>query len=431
MSKSSFCQKNDSVSIKDSIIPTIPLKADNEKTCIPSNGTKVFSSTIKTIKAIIKGQDMSMPIIQLNGEAIIEVSFDELSAESHNYSYKLIHCDYNWKPSKILTMEYEKGFEIIPITNWKPSQNTAIDYVHYSFSFPNDEVTLLKSGNYLVQVFSDTNLTKPIFETRTVIVEKLVNITAKVQRSSFVDNMDLKQEVNIDLNLNSLAVRDPYQDIKVMICQNGRWDNAIKDLQPTFVNNNELSYPRDGSNTFDGGNEFRRFNTKSYKYITEHIKNFTFNGRNYVYNLLNDEPRRYKEYEKNGDMNGNFYIMNDVDQDNDLTSDYVDVQFFLKYENPEPNGNIYIFGALTNWEADDNAKMTYDSVKQGYTKTLFLKQGMYDYKYAYVDNLTKTIDCSYEENTHQETENSYYIFVYFKDFNSNGQTVVGYIYTTR
>jgi len=403
----------------------------NIKHEIPSNGTKIYASNIKTIKACIKGMPMSLPILTINSEQTIDVSFDELSAESHNFSYKLLLCNADWKPSKLMTMEYLKGFEIVPITNWKPSQNTSIDYVHYNFSFPNEDLTILKSGNYLIQVFNDSNTTKPVFETRTVVIDNLVTIKAKVQRSSFVEYSELQQEVNLNLNLNNLPVRDPYQDIKVVICQNGRWDNANSEMQPTFVNNNELSYPRDGSNCFDGGNEFRRFNTKSYKYVTEHVKNFSFNGRNYIYNLLPDEPRRYKEYEKNGDMNGNFLVLNDLGQDDELTSEYVEVNFFLKYDAPEPTGNIYLFGALTNWEANDNSIMKYDSLKQGYTKTLLLKQGMYDYQYAYVDNSKKNIDCSYEENTHQETENSYYIFVYFKDFNNNGETVVGYFYTTR
>jgi len=408
------------------------LKQDTIKHEIQSNGTKIFSKGIKTVKATIKDLPLSYPVITLNGEKSIEVSFDELSAESHTFNYKLLHCDANWQPSKLMSIEYIKGFEIVPITAWQASQNTSIDYVHYSFSFPSDEITVLKSGNYLVQVFNDSNATKPVFETRTVIVENIVNIRAKAQKSSFVENMDLMQEITIDLNLNNLAVRDPYQDIKVVICQNGRWDNAIKDMQPTFVNNNELSYPRDGSNLFDGGNEFRRFNIKTTKYITEHVKSFAFNGRNFVYTLLPDEPRRYKEYEKNGDMNGNYYIMNDLGQENDaITSDYSDVKFELKYESPEPNGSLYIFGAITNWEANDDSKMTYDSLKQAYTKTLFLKQGMYDYQYAYVDNDTKKIDCSYEENTHQETENEYHIFVYHKDFKNNYDTVVGYIFTTR
>jgi hypothetical protein len=408
------------------------LKQDTIKHEIQSNGTRIFSKSIKTVKATIKDLPLSYPVIKLNGEKSIEVSFDELSAESHTFNYKLLHCDANWQPSKLMSIEYIKGFEIVPITTWQASQNTSIDYVHYSFSFPNDEITVLKSGNYLVQVFSDSNAIKPVFETRTVIVEDIVNIRAKAQKSSFVDNMDLMQEITIDLNLNNLSVRDPYQDIKVVICQNGRWDNANKDMQPTFVNNNELSYPRDGSNLFEGGNEFRRFNTKTTKYITEHVKSFAFNGRNFVYTLLPDEPRRYKEYEKNGDMNGNFYIINDLGQENDaITSDYSEVKFELKYESPEPNGSVYIFGAITNWEANDDSKMTYDSLKQAYTKTLFLKQGMYDYQYAYVDNDTKKIDCSYEENTHQETENEYHIFVYHKDFKNNYDTVVGYSFTTR
>ena len=415
------------VSIADST--RIP---DSIQTEIPSNGTRVFSPKIKTIIASIKNLPLSFPVISLSGDRSIVVSFDELCAEFHSFNYKLIHCDADWKPSKMMSIEYIKGFETVPITNWQTSQNTAVDYVHYSFSFPNEDLTLLKSGNYLVQVFNDSNTTKPVFETRTVVVEDIVNIKVKVQKSSFVDNMDTKQEINLDLNLNTLAVRDPYQDIKVVICQNRRWDNAITDLQPTFINNNQLTYPRDGSNLFDGGNEFRRFSTKTTKYMPEHVKSIWFNNIHYIYTLQTDEPRRFKDYEKQGDMNGNFYIMNDSGQGNDsISSDYAEVKFELNYESPEPQGTLYLFGGLTNWEINNDSKMTYDTLKQAYTKTLLLKQGMYDYQYAYVDTITKTIDCPYEENSHQETENEYHIFVYHKDFKNNYDTVVGYSFTTR
>src|ERR1035437_9119255 len=199
---------------------------DTIKRTIPTNGTKVYVSNIKTIKASVKDMPMMLPIIIFNSDQAINVSFDELSAESHNFSYKVVHCDANWNPSKLMSIEYIKGFEITPITSWKASQNTSIDYVNYNFSFPNEDLTILKSGNYLVQVFNDSNLSKPVFETRTVIIDNIVSIKAKVQRSSFVEFSELQQEINLNLNLNNLSVRDPYQDIKVVICQNGRWDNA-------------------------------------------------------------------------------------------------------------------------------------------------------------------------------------------------------------
>ncbi len=393
---------------------------------IPNNGTKTYNNNIKSIQTYVTGNILSYPVIGLQSPETITISFDELKAQSSNLLYKVTHCDKNWQKSNMIPIEYSKGLEYNQIKDWFPSQGTMVDYVHYRITLPNDEFSFTKSGNYVVEIFSDTNQSKPICETRIIVVEQKVTINAQVKQSSIVESMITSQEVNIDINYNSLPVRDPYQDLTVFILQNGRWDNAIKDFKPTFVNNTELSYPKDGSNVFLGGNEFRQFNTKTYKYLPDHIKSIKNNGLHYVYTLQNDQPRRFLDYNKTGDLNGKYAINNDVNKDVDISSDYVEVLFQLAYDDLEAMGNIYLFGALTNWEINDDAKMIYDNEKHAYTKSLLLKQGMYDYQYAYVDNLNKTIDCTYEENSHYETQNDYLIFVYFHDISTNYDGVVGY-----
>ena len=97
----------------------------------------------------------------------------------------------------------------------------------------------------------------------------------------------------------------------------------------------------------------------------------------------------------------------------------------LPYETPVIDANIYIYGALTDWQTDKNAVMTYNYEHKAYEGSLLLKQGYYNYCYALKENDKPMIDISYIEGSHYETENDYAIFVYHHPFNLRYDRLIG------
>ena len=70
--------------------------------------------------------------------------------------------------------------------------------------------------------------------------------------------------------------------------------------------------------------------------------------------------------------------------------------------------------------------MNYDPGKQAFYANLKLKQGLYDYKYVWMDKGTGKIDQTIFEGSFFETENTYQVFVYYRKPGSRWEELVGY-----
>ena len=119
------------------------------------------------------------------------------------------------------------------------------------------------------------------------------------------------------------------------------------------------------------------------------------------------------------DINGRKIIKSDDNAENsNIEADYAWVFFFLPMETPVTSGQLYLLGSLTDWQLDENSKLTYNENARGYQATLYLKQGFYNYIYVLRNPLTSRSDDSFIEGSHWETENQYTIYVYFREMGS-------------
>ncbi len=384
----------------------------------------VYKETIKTPLTFRQGFELSYPFIELNTNDTIAITFDELSDNIGNFSYTLIHCNSNWQPSQLSGIEYIDGFSDNPVTEYKQSFNTLCNFIHYKITFPNENVKLKISGNYLLMVYEDSNKENLVLTRRFFVIESKTEIEASVRRATQVDLMKSHQEVDFTIK-NAFTCNDPFQDIKIILSQNYRWDNAITDLKPLFVKDNELIYNYEDGNLFPGGSEFRWVDAKSTRYQSEHVQYINFEKPYFHYYMEPDEKRTFKIYFQLQDLNGKFLVKNSIGIDSDVEADYVYVSFLLPYDAPMIDGNMYVFGAISDWMCNKTNMMTYNYSKKAYQLTMFLKQGFYDYQYAYMKDGSSEADLGFIEGNHYETENDYLIFVYWHDITSKYDRLTG------
>jgi hypothetical protein len=221
---------------------------------------------------------------------------------------------------------------------------------------------------------------------------------------------------------------NPERDIQVTVMQNRRWDNAIHDLKPRYIGNNVLDYNYDKENVFPGGNEFRYFDIRSMRFKGENVQNIDFFRPLFHVTLVQDAIRNGKVYMTYKDMNGNYVIesqnrVNDYDTD----CDYALVHFSLPLPGPLTGGSVNVFGALTGWNANKSNEMKWNFTTARYELELLLKEGYYNYIYAYVTSGAKKADTVNLEGSFVETENDYQIFAYFHDLTSRYDRLVGYV----
>jgi hypothetical protein len=211
----------------------------------------------------------------------------------------------------------------------------------------------------------------------------------------------------------------------VVITQNGRWDNSIRNLKPKMVVGQTLDFNYDYENVFDGGNEFRSFDVKSLNYYTENIARISYNYDGYQISLKPDEKRTFKNYKKEDDINGQMKIKTEDQDLTEISSEYVYVHFYLPYPAPMIDADIFIIGVLTDWNFSEDAKMQYDFEVRGYVAAMLVKQGYYNYHYIlkYFDQPVG--DVSFIEGNHWETRNEYTISVYYREPGDNYDRLIG------
>lgn len=386
----------------------------------------IYKDHIKSVLLHQEYKKISYPIIHLNTRERLTLSFDDLSTTIQNYQYDFIHCNFRWEPSQISRPEYLNGFSDNRIDNYAYSFNTYFDYIHYKVSIPNELVSFKKSGNYILVVYQDFNKRNILFTKRFRIVKNQVEIEARVKRPILPNYRDTGHEIDFTVKTQTHMIDDPYNDIKVEIHQNGRQDNVINDLKPLFVSNNELRYNHQEGNIFYAGKEFRYFNTKTLRYQSEKIKSIVFDRNYFHVTLFPNQPRDYDEYFYNPDRNGFYMVDIEEEEKPETDADYVFVNFALDYPANLVDGDIYIIGNLTNWQLDSTSMMNYNLDKKRYERTLLLKQGYYNYLYAFKKKGAQKGDITLIEGSHYEAENDYLIFIYHKKPNERYVRLIGY-----
>lgn len=392
---------------------TIFAESINDSVC----RTKAYAKSIRTIQVGKAGFELGLPMLELGSGEQLTLSFDDLDAAVKQYKYTFIHCDADWTISDIQPTDYMQGLreEYIPL--YKNSFNTAQAYVHYSVSFPTPEMNIIESGNYLIRIFDDEHPDITVLTARFSITEKQVGIEAQLKKSNIIQDMFSKQEIDFSIDLGVYKVSNPYRELQVVIQQNGRLDNKITTLKPRMLVDTKLLYDYDnGDNTIEGGHEFRNFDIKSIKYQSERIRTVEVDSfkKMHVY-LLPDQSRQFKQYSNMRDINGRYLIKADGNiSESAIEADYIYVHFSLPFKAPEANASVFLLGAFTGWEYTDESIMTYNYQKFAYEKTMYLKQGYYNYQYVVLGKGEEKADIARVEGTHSDTENEYLIYVYHR-----------------
>lgn len=387
-----------------------------------AQNNEITSPTIASLQ-VVAGKDwLSMPIIQLHGNEPINVDFDDLTHETHRYTYSIEHCEADWTTSEgLFDSDFIEGFAngntIDDITE---STNTNTNYIHYHLQIPNERCKLKKSGNYRLWVYDDNN-GDTILSASFMVVEPMVGISMSATSNTDIDYNQSHQQIALAVNYNSLKITDPYKQIMPVILQNQYWNDARRNIQPQHIKTDGMEWNHNHDLIFDGGNEFRKFEILDTSHPTLGIEDTWWDGNEYNARTWIDTPRPNYTYDE--DANGAFYIRNSDNIENNTSSEYVIVHFRLKI--PQQQNDIYISGVWTNEQISPKYKMGYNNADKYYESSIKLKQGYYSYRYISVDNRGMISPVASEGNFFQ-TENTYQALIYYRPIGGRTDALVGY-----
>jgi len=384
---------------------------------------KIYDTNVETVIFSKSSVDDRYPIISLNSQEKLSLSFDMLATGNEYFQYTVVHCDANWNPTPMQQTEYIRGMTFDNITDWKFSTNTYKRYVHYNLVLPNDNMRLMIAGNYLVKVYRNFDENDLVLTRRMMVLNSSVTVTGNVVNSTLASYRYTKQEVTFNVDYKGYQIFDPYNAVTAVVMQNGRWDNILKGMKPKFVHDNTLEYNSFEDGLFPGGNEFRFFDIRSLRTFSQNVRTKTKDSIYHVY-LNFDEERGSKQYSQYLDNNGRRIIDNKDGINAPVDGDYVDVNFFLMSMTPVDAGDVYVFGEFSDWQLWPEYKMSYNRSRGRYDLSVLMKQGRYEYMYA-VDKGDGKPDEFLLEGCHANTENEYLILIYHKHVQYKYDELVG------
>lgn len=395
---------------------------------------------ILTLRTEVDGRLEPLPMLYLPtagspGGSVVEVSFDEMSHEYHRYVYRLEHCNLRWEPTEdLFYSEYaESTADEVPIEEYTESRNVTTHYTHYSFTFPNEDMRPLVSGNYRLTILCDEGEEPvPVAEVCLRVVEPLVGVTADVTTNTEIDVNDRHQQLTMSIDCSHVQSRDLRDEIHTVVLQNDRLDNAVVDAPPSYVNGSHLTWDHQRDLVFPAGNEYRKYEILSARYPGLHTESIHYFEPYLHATLMADEQRR--NYLVAEDLNGINVIRNTDNQDDATETEYMLTHFSLLCKAPLDDADVFLNGKWTTGGVCPEWKMQYDEQAQAYIGTFMLKQGYYNYQYLVVPreeqfrrspfHQPKGLTAPFEGDYYQ-TSNEYRIMVYLRQPGARYDRLVG------
>src|SRR5688572_28187313 len=393
------------------------------------NGDVKYHQNIHSAKLYKSGDQTSFPAIQLNRNETLELHFDDLDADVKTYYYTFQLCNADWTPSLLRTFEYTKGFQNVRITNYRNSSLAFVRYTHYQAAIPDRNSYPTRSGNYLLKVFLNGDTSQVAFTKRFVVVEMKSSIAAQILQPFNARLYNSAQKLQIGVQTDTKVQLFSPTDLKIVALQNNNWLTSVFLERPTITRGNYYEYSDESLTSFPAIKEFRWVDLRSFRLKGDRIQRLDAKRNSTDIVVVPDPARAAQAYVYYRDLNGS-YTIETIDNPNPFwQGDYATVHFsYFPPGNKAIEGqDLYLFGELTNYAADTSGIMRFNPERGAYEKTLFLKQGYYNYTYATLPIGKKGYpDFSQSEGNYWATENAYVVLVYYRPFGARADELIGF-----
>lgn len=385
----------------------------------------VMEGAFKTLQVRLGDDIFAPPVLNLAnpGERIV-ISFDELAEERRYLRYSLVHCDASWQPEGLVDSEFLDSFNEGTVEDYDYSQATVVHYVHYTIALPNQQVRITQPGNYLVRVYDENEPDRTLLQARFGVCNFTAPVMATVSSRTDIDTNTSHQQLALQIDTRHLHVDDPFNDLRVVITQNGRPDNEVTLTTPQRINGDRVIYEHLRPLIFDAGNEYRRFETTSVDYPGLGVERVIHDAPVYNAELYTDSPRDKQSYLYDSTQQGRYVVRSVDTQESDTEADYVLTHFTLLMP-PIAGADIFIDGDLTDRRMDPSSHMVYNHSTGAYEQSMLLKQGAYNYQYLVVPNGSDRGLTAPVEGDKYQTVNEYTIRVYHRPRGTRFDRLVG------
>jgi len=391
----------------------------------------IYKPNIRSVKLYKAGDLLSYPVLILNGGDMLELQFDDLDADVKTCYYTYQLCNADWSPAALQPFDYIRGFQSNRITTYRYSSISTTKYTHYQAFIPDKNCVPVRSGNYVLKVFLNSDTSQLLFTKRFLVVDSRVSVAAQIVKpfNPQLSVSDQRVRVGISTANSQLNILSG-QDLRVVVLQNNIWPTSVTLTRANIYRGDYFEY-NDDATTFPAGREWRWIDLRSMRLMSDRMEKLVDTSKRIEIFVKADAERKTRPYIYYRDVNGTFTLENQDGYNPEWQSDYGFVHFtYVPPGNQAYGGkDLYLFGELTNYSPDDAFRMVFNQERGVYEGTLFLKQGFYNYSYALLNANNNTIDrfsFADTEGNSDITENFYTVLVYYKPFGGRYDQLIGY-----
>jgi len=378
----------------------------------------VYHSNIQSVQLLRDNKPTLMPMIQLGSSEMFNLHFDDLNSQSDVYNYTMVLCDYDWNPSPLQQIMYLNGFFQGNITQMDFSMGTKQNYTHYTLDFPNSDMKPKFSGNYALVVYKNYDNNDTAFVKCFRVFEPILSLKGRIRDALNPEMRMTGQDITFTLDFSGIQNVNPRMDLFVDVYQNGRLDNARRNVKPALHVGNIFTFDNlDNSLTFEGANEWRFLDLRTLRQKTNITRDLVEGRDGLMVSYLFPLPARgEREYTPLPDLNGTYFIETRDGFDSNTEGDYSYVRFSLAYDKgPNQIGDVYVLGQLSNYDKLPEFKMEYDPEMKEYFLTKKLKTGYYNFMFVNDSPFAQISPTRLLEGDFARTENMYIVLVYYRD----------------
>ena len=324
-----------------------------------------------------------------------------------------------------MASEFLDGFNEGEVEDYEFSRATLVHYVHYSITIPNREIRITETGNYLLRVYDESNPDETLLQARFGVSDFSAGVYAGVTSLTDIDTNRNHQQLGLTVDLQHAAgIDDPFNDLRIVVSQNGRADNEVVLTAPQRVLGDRVIYEHLRPLIFKAGNEYRRFETVSTSYPGMGVENISADTPIYNMWLYTDSPRGAIPYSYDSTQHGRFFVRESSSSRSDTEADYVMVHFSL--EMPEIAGaDVFLEGDFVQRRFDPVSRMVYNRATGRYENSMMLKQGAYNYQYLTVPSGSLQGETAPVEGDFYQTVNEYTVRVYHRPRGGRFDRLIG------
>lgn len=364
-----------------------------------------------------------LPVYHLGTHQQIYFAFDDLNPEETRYAYTVVPYSWDWKePLDLSESEYLTNYAYSEITDYLYSELTTTDYTAYRFRFPNGEMGVKYAGNYLLVVY-ELSSGAPAFTRRLYVTDDSFAFADDVRQPAY--EVDSLQYINVSVEYPEDLVRlAPARDVKLVVLQNGRYDNAVVRERPSMVSFRQLRYGYQDPIVFQAFKQCRFVMMQTFRFAQVHTERLKHSDEGVEVYLTPDRLRAGAPSFDYHDLDGLYVTMHGIRNDEPGMADYAYVYFSLRADEPFDAADVYVVGKMTDWQFRPEYKLSYNPRARRYEGEVFLKQGYYDYYYALRRGGSPRLYMDETEGHYRGTDNTYQILVYHTEPTGRFQRLV-------